>query len=154
MYLTVTRNPTLFLLGSFAVMLGTIIEVSTEQAEKRIETVVALSRRLQWLGAASLVLASLMAWYANAFTLDLGAVGADVLIGRFNIVFPAFLFLLSFLIATPIRLERILEPKTMAIILLLLVPVTLYEVGTRNTDIGLAISFALLIVGGILLSRY
>ncbi len=153
-FLSVTRSPTLFLFGSFAVMLGTILEVSAEQVEKRAETVISLSRRLQRVAGASLILAILMAWYANSFTLDFGAVGNDLLLGRFNLVFPALLFVLSFLIATPISLRKILRPKSIAIIALLLVPVFLYEVGKRNADIGLAISFLLLILGGVVLSRY
>ncbi len=153
-FLNVTRNPTLFLFGSFSVMLGTILEVSSEQGEKRAETVISVSRRLQRLAEASLILAILMSWYANSFTFDLGAVGADLLIGRFNLVFPALLFLLSFLIATPISLAKILRPKSIAIIALLLVPVFLFAVGKRNPDIGLAIAFLLLIFGGVVLSKY
>ena len=153
-YLNVTRSPTLFLLGSFSVMLVIILEVSIEQAERRLATAVSLSRRLQRLGVASLILATLTAWYANAFTINLGVVAAVVMAGRFNIVFPALLFLLSFLIATPLKLQRVLQPRGLAIIALLLVPVVLYEVGKRNADVGLAISFLLIIIGGVTLSRY
>ncbi len=153
-YLTVTRSPALFLLGGFAVMLGIVAEVSIEQVERRSQTVASLSRRLQRLGVSSLVFATLAAWYANGFTLDFGRVVADVLVGRFNIVFPALLFLLSFLIATPLRLQRVVQPKGLAIMALLLVPVVLYEIGKRNADLGLAVAFVLLLAGGAILSRY
>lgn len=151
-YLGVTRNPNIFLLGTLAVLLSVILEVSIEDPPRRAERAASVSRRLQRLAAASFVLAIIAAWYANGFARDFGGTGLDVFLGRYTIVFPALLILLSFLIATPLRLGSLAQTKTLAIILLLAVPAVIYEVGRRNTQLGLAGSLLLTILAVSLLN--
>ncbi len=151
-YLGVTRNPNIFLLGTLAVLLSVILEVSVEDPSRRSERATSVSRRLQRLAAASFVLAIVTAWYANGFALDFGRTGLDVFLGRYTIVFPALLFLLSFLIVTPLRLGSLAQTKTLAIILLLAVPAVIYEVGRRNTQLGLVGSLLLTVLAVSLLN--
>ncbi|HLQ03475.1 MAG TPA: hypothetical protein VK114_01645 [Nitrososphaerales archaeon] len=151
-YLGVTRNPDLFLLGILGIILSTVMEVSSEERARRSERVLLLSKRLQKLAAASLVLAIITAWYANGFSPDLSRTGADLFTGRYTIVFPALLVLLSFLIVTPINLRSLAQAKTVAIILLLAVPVVINEVGKRNTLLGLGGSLILTILAAVMLS--
>jgi hypothetical protein len=152
-YLGVTRNPDLFLLGILAIILSAVMEVSIEEKARRSEHVLPLSKRLQKLAAASFVLAIITAWYANRFSLDLSGTGADLFGGRYTIVFPALLVLLSFLIVTPVNLRSLAQAKTLAIILLLAVPVVIDEVGKRNTVLGLGGSLILTILAAAMLSR-
>src|SRR5438094_8030832 len=56
-YLGVTRNPALFLLGILAIILSTVMEVSSEARARRSERVLVLSNRPHKLEAASFVLA-------------------------------------------------------------------------------------------------
>ncbi|TLY10629.1 MAG: hypothetical protein E6K84_08670 [Thaumarchaeota archaeon] len=128
------------------------MEVSSEERARRSERVLLLSKRLQKLAAASLVLAIITAWYANRFSPDLSGTGADLFTGRYTIVFPALLVLLSFLIVTPINLRSLAQAKTVAIILLLAVPVVINEVGKRNTLLGLGGSLILTILAAVMLS--
>jgi hypothetical protein len=151
-YLGVTRNPDLFLLGILAVLVSTVMEVSSAEKARRSEIVLLLSKRLQKLAAASFVLAIITAWYANGFSLDLSGTGADLFGGRYTIVFPALLVLLSFLIVTPINLRSLAHAKTLAIVLLLAVPVVIDEVGKRNTLLGLGGSLILTILAAAMLS--
>ncbi|TLX99817.1 MAG: hypothetical protein E6K90_05635 [Thaumarchaeota archaeon] len=151
-FLGVTRNPDLFLLGTLAIILSTVMEVSSEERARRSERVLLLSKRLQKLAAASLVLAIITAWYANGFSPDLSRTGADLFTGRYTIVFPALLVLFSFLIVTPINLRSLAQAKTVAIILLLAVPVVINEVGKRNTLLGLGGSLILTILAAVMLS--
>ena len=94
----------------------------------------------------------LTAWYASGFSPDLSGTGADLFAGRYTIVFPALLVLLSFLIVTPINLRSLAQAKTVAIILLLAVPVVINEVGKRNTLLGLGGSLILTILAAVMLS--
>jgi len=151
-YLGVTRNPDLFLLGILAVILSTVLEVSSEERARRSERVLLLSKRLQKIAAASLMLAIITAWYANGFSPELSGTGADLFAGRYTIVFPALLVLLSFLIVAPINLRSLAQAKTVAIILLLAVPVVIDEVGKRNTLLGLGGSLLLTILAAAMLS--
>ncbi len=153
-FLGVTRNPDLFLLGVLAVLAGTIMEASIEERTKRGERVLQLSRRLQKLAVASFVLAIVTAWYANGFSLGgLSGAGSDLFSGRYTIVFPAVLLFYSFLIVTPLASEGLGGLKTVAIILLLAVPAVIYEVGKRNAPLGLGGALLLTILAGVLLSR-
>ena len=151
-YLGVTRNPDLFLLGILAIILSTVMEVSSVERARRSERVLQLSKRLQKIAAASLMLAIITAWYANGFSPELSGTGADLFAGRYTIVFPALLVLLSFLIVAPINLRSLAQAKTVAIILLLAVPVVIDEVGKRNTLLGLGGSLLLTILAAAMLS--
>ena len=151
-YLGVTRNPDLFLLGILAIILSTVMEVSSVERARRSERVLQLSKRLQKLAVASFLLAILTAWYANGFSPDLGGTGADLFAGRYTIVFPALLILLSFLIVTPVSIKSLAQAKTVAIILLLAVPVVIDEVGKRSILLGLGGSLLLTILAAVMLS--
>jgi hypothetical protein len=65
-------------------------------------------------------------------------------------VFPAMLVLLSYLITAQFRLEAIFSRKVLAIVAMLLVPASLYEIGRRQTAVGLGIAFLFLLVGAVL----
>ncbi len=145
-YLTVTRDPLLFIIGTLSVLVGVMIEVNSTEAAARRSRLLTLGNTLQSMAAASLVLVLLAAWYANGFT-DLGGAATDFIVGRYGIVFPAVLVLLSYLISAQFRLASLTSRKGLAVIALLLVPVSLYEIGKRALFIGLLIAFILLVLG-------
>jgi hypothetical protein len=145
-YLAVTRNPYLFLGGSFAVMLGVVVEViSADPASRQAELKSAVSA-LQTVAVASLILSLLGAWYANRFV-DLSGTASDFLIGRYSVLFPAVLILLSYLVTVPLRVESLRNKKVLGVVSLILVPVAVYEVGKRGTAVGLAVALVLLALG-------
>ncbi len=145
-YLTVTRDPILFVVGSLSVLLGVIIEVSGAEPTARPARVLAISNTLQSVAAASLILVLLSAWYANGFT-DLTGAGTDFIVGRYGIVFPAMLVLLSYLISARFGLSSLRSRKSLAIVAMLLVPVSLYELGKRVLAVGLLVALVLLVFG-------
>jgi len=145
-YLTVTRDPIFFVVGSLAVMLGVIIEVNGTEPGARPAKLVSLGGTLQSMAVAALVLALIFALYANGFT-DLTGTATDFIIGRYGIVFPVMLVVLSYLLSAQFRVEAIGSRKVLAVIALLLVPASLYEVGKRQTALGLGIAFFLLLLG-------
>ena len=148
-YLTVTRDPYLFMLGSLAVMLGIIVEVNGTEQQARPAKLSSLGNTMQSLAVASLILVLFFAWYANGFT-DLSGMASDFIVGRYGLVFPAILLLLSYLISSQIRLAALFNRKGLALIAILLVPVPLYELGKRNVLAGLVVAL-LLLVGGLVL---
>jgi len=145
-YLAVTRDPLLFMLGMLSVLLGLMIEVNSTELAARRSKLQTLSGTLQAMAAASLVLVLLAAWYSNGFT-DLGGAATDFIIGRYGIMFPAMLVLLSYLISAQFRFASITSRKGLAVIAMLLVPVSLYEVGRRALFLGLLLAFILLLTG-------
>lgn len=145
-YLMVTRDPTLFMLGSLAVLLGLMIEVSGADPSARPAKVASLAGTLQTMAVACLVIVLLSAWYANGFT-DLGGAATDFIVGRYGLVFPAVMVLLSYLLTARFNLGALANQRAIAVIVLLLVPVTIYEVGKRATAVGMGISLLLLLAG-------
>jgi hypothetical protein len=145
-YLTVTRDPYLFMLGSLSIMLGIIIEVNGTDSGTRPAKLVSLGNTLQSIAAASLILVLLSAWYANGFT-DLTGMATDFIVGRYGLVFPAVLVLLSYLISAQFNLVSLANRKVLAIVAMLLVPVSLYEIGKRDVFAGLLVSLLLLLFG-------
>jgi len=145
-YLTVTRDPILFIGVSLAVMLGVIIEVNGTEPAARPAKVAALGGTLQSIAIASLVIVVIGALYANGFT-DITDAATDFIIGRYGIVFPATLVLLSYLITVQYKLPGVTRRQILAAIVLFLVPASLYEIGKRETAVGVGISFILLVAG-------
>lgn len=144
-YLTVTRDPTVFLLGSFAVMGGLFVSVWVTERPKRRDKLASLSGTLQKIAVASFVLALVSVFYATGFSISDSV--TDFLVGRYSLVFPAMLVVLSYLIVIPVSTAPFGMRKLTGIVIMLLVPVVLDEVGKRDVLVGLFGAFALLIVG-------
>jgi hypothetical protein len=145
-YLTVTRDPYVFIVGSLSIMLGVILEVNGTDPAGRSAKLASLGNTLQSIAAACLILVLLSAWYANGFT-DVSGAATDFIIGRYGLVFPAMLVLLSYLITAQFRLASLANRKVLAIVAMLLVPASLYEIGRRQLFLGLVIAFLFLLVG-------
>jgi hypothetical protein len=145
-YLTVTRDPYLFMASSLAVMLGLAIDVGSAGTEGRPAKLASAGDLLQQMAAAVLVLALFFSWYSNGFT-DISGAATDFIVGRYGLVFPAVLFLLSYLITARFSFESLRRPYVLGILAMLLVPVSLFELGKRNVVLGLLVSLALLAVG-------
>ncbi len=145
-YLTVTRDPYLFIGGSVAIMLGVIIELNGTEPVARPAKLVSLGNTLQSIAVAALVLVLISALYTNGFT-DLGGAATDFLVGRYGVVFPALLVLFSYLVSAQFRFESLRSRKVVAVVALLLVPASLYEIGKRQTVVGILVALIFLLVG-------
>jgi hypothetical protein len=145
-YLTVTRDPILFTGASLAVMLGVIIEVNATEPGARPAKLASLGGTLQSIAVASLVIVLIGALYANGFT-DITGAATDFIIGRYGIVFPAALVLLSYLMTIQFKLPGVTKRQILAAIALLLVPVSLEEIGKRQTTFGIGMAFVFLVIG-------
>jgi hypothetical protein len=145
-YLEVTRDPIVFLIGTLSVMLGVALEVSSTGPEERTAKLGSVSNTLQVIAVTSFILAGVCALYAHGFS-DVSGAASDFIAGRFSLVFPIMLVLLSFLITARINLGSIGTPSILGIIAMLFVPVSVYEVGKRNTVVGLVAALVLMMAG-------
>lgn len=145
-YLTVTRDPWVFVVGSGFVLLGIMIEVNSTEPPMRQAKLASLGMYLQMIAVASLVLVLVSALYANGFT-NLSGMATDFIIGRYGLVFPATMVLLSYLLTAQFEFSSLRNPKVLAVIAMLLVPASLYEIGKRQLTLGLVIACLLLIFG-------
>jgi len=148
-YLTVTRDPIMFVVASLAVVAGLAIEVNGTEPSGRPAKLVSLSSTLQSMAVASVVIALIAALYSNGFT-DVTEAASDFLVGKYGLVFPAMMLLLSYFITAQFKVEAIANRKFMAVVALLLVPASLFEIGKHHTFIGLGVAFVLLVIGMVL----
>jgi len=144
-YLTVTRDPYVFLVGTFAVFGAVYLDVYTTDVADRLKRVSTLSGTLQKVAVASFVLALICAFYANIGNPSNTIL--DFVVGRYSLVFPAMLVLLSYLLVIPFNTGGFDTRSVTAIVVMLLVPAVIYEVGKRDSLAGISIGFVLLIVG-------
>ena len=152
-YLTVTRDPIVFAIGTIAVILGVALDESSVEPSKRGDKVEGLGKTLQAMAFGSLVLAIASALYANGFRNISGAAN-DFTVGRYGLVFPVFLFLMSYLITAKVDLSSVRKPRVLGIVAMLLAPVSIYELGRRSPVVGLTIALVLIIAGAALFLGY
>ena len=145
-YLTVTRDPILFLLGTFCVLLGVVLEVSYTSPPGRAARLGSVAETLQTIAVASFILAIVCALYANGFG-NVSAAATDFITGRFAFIFPITMVICSILITARFNLSSIGTSTILGIVAMLLVPVSLYAIGRHHTFIGLALAFVLILGG-------
>ncbi|MGD0477385.1 MAG: hypothetical protein ABSB29_04355 [Nitrososphaerales archaeon] len=145
-YLTVTRDPILFLVGTLSVMLGVVLEVSSTGPSGRPAKLGSLGNTLQTIAVASFILAFVCAFYAHGFS-DVSGAASDFLVGRFSIVFPVVMVLFSYLISARFNFTSLRTPTILGIVAMLLSPASLYAIGRRNPSLGLVVALVFLLAG-------
>ncbi|MDG6909342.1 MAG: hypothetical protein JRN08_03140 [Nitrososphaerota archaeon] len=145
-YLEVTRDPILFTVGTLAILLGVMIEVNSTDAAGRRAKLTSLGGTVQTMAIASLVIVLLSALYANGFT-NIGGAASDFVVGRYGLVFPAVMVLFSYLLTANFRLGALADRRAMGLVAMLLVPLSVYEIGKRQVVAGMAIALVLIVLG-------
>jgi len=145
-YLQVTRDPYVFLIGILAVLGGVLLDLSGVEPQSRRERLSWTSNYLQKTAAACFVLSLLVAWYANGF-IDIVGTAQDFVVGRYSLVFPAMVFLFSYLVNPSLKTSGATSYRFLGFLAMLAVPAVVYEVGKRNTVVGLASALALMLIG-------
>jgi hypothetical protein len=151
-YLEVARDPYVFILGSLAVMAGVIVEVTSGTPTDLQARVREAGNDLQTIAVASLLLSIIGALYANKFVHVSDAV-TDLIVGRYAVVFPTLMVLLSYLITVKVRLDVIRSDTFLGIVSMLLVPAVVYEVGKRYDALGFGLGLVFAIAGVYFLTR-
>ena len=143
-YLTVTRDPYVFMAGSLSVMLGLMIEVSGADPAQRRAKLASLATTLQAIAGASIIFALLGAIYANGT--DVAGLATDFLAGRYNLIFPALMVLLSFLITARFNSSALGNTKIIGSIAFLLALGSIYA-GKHEPALGEGIAFVFIVLG-------
>jgi hypothetical protein len=150
-FLEVTQNPYVFLVGIAAVIFAGLLDVTGEEPGSRRPAVLKLSSRLQMIATVSIVLAAVSSLYAAH--LDVGTALFNLLDGRYPLIFPALLVLFSFLILPTIKLPTSDYVGVVIVLLLLASPLVLHEVGKSNVAAALALSLLMLLAAAVLFLR-
>lgn len=150
-FLQVTQDPYIFLGGFAAVALAGVLDIDGSSPERRRGSAVALSKRLQWIALLSVVLSLVCGLYAAGG--DPANMFVNVVGGRYPLVFPAVLLLLSFAILPSVRYHGIEGIPTLVVVLLIASPAAVYEVGKRDSVAGLGIGLLLVLLAAFLLVR-
>jgi hypothetical protein len=145
-YLGVTRDPYVFIIGSLAVFLAVVLDVSSVDVARRGMKIKSISDDLQSLALACLVLSLICVFYANGF-IHLTDTVTDFVVGRYSLVFPTVLVLLSYLITIKVNVDSLFSNKFISFVLLILSPAAVYELGRRNEAAGVGAGLALVIIG-------
>lgn len=144
-YLTVTRDPYVFVIGSVCVLLAVVLDVDFAGPGQRQSRVISASGNLLRIAVASLILSLFFSLYANGFHPADGV--ADLVNGRFDLIFPSLTFLESYLLYTPLKLEQIFTPRVLGLGAMFLVPLVVYELGKHSIAAGLGVGLALVVAG-------
>ena len=147
-YLDVTRDPIIFLIGTLGVGLGVVMEVYSTGVESRRAKMGSISGTLQVIAAASFILALICALYANGGSIS--GTASDFISGRFSILFPILMVGFSYLLVIPLNVGDVESPAFLGFISMLLVPVAIHEIGKRNSVAGLSVALVLIAIGAAL----
>ena len=151
-YLGVTRDPYVFAVGTLAVLLGVALDVSSAAPQARAAKVKSVSDLLMSIAVASVVLSLLGAFYSNGFA-HFSQTATDFIVGRYSIVFPAMLVLLSYLVTIRLNVKSLANSRLIGVILMLVSPAAVYEVGKRYTALGVGLGLVLVVAGIVLFFR-
>ena len=150
-FLQVTENPYVFLVGFTAVIFGAVMDILYAEPALRKAKVIQESTTIQIIAVIALVLGGLCAWYAAGF--DPGVAASNVLAGRYVIVFPAMLVIFSFLMLPALTIRKDQTNIVAIAVLLLAVPLAVDEIGNRSFFAGMGVGLILLIAAGYLYLR-
>lgn len=104
-YLAVTKNPYVFLIGLVSVCVGALVEVYSSPRKTRLVKLGENSKRMQILAVVCVVTAIVFAWTTTGYSSNLAQALVTFLNGRYSIIYPVILLVMSFLISPSIRVK-------------------------------------------------
>lgn len=102
-YLSVTKDPYLFLIGFLAICCAVLIEVFGSSKESRLSRIETNSKQIQILAVISFSAAVLSVWSTIGYSFDISRTLQILLAGRYALIFPLMLFILAFLLNTSLK---------------------------------------------------
>jgi hypothetical protein len=150
-YLSVTRDPYVFLVGSLGVLLAAVLDVKSTEPAARNSRTTSASRILLGIGASTFVLAVLFAFLANGF--GLSETISDMVVGKYSLIFPSVMVLAGYLTYAPLKLGSLRNMRNLGIICMFVVPLAVYALGRRSLAGGLGVGLVFLALGAVLLRQ-
>ena len=102
-YLSVTKDPYLFLISFLAICCAVLIEVFGSSKESRLNRIKENSRQLQVLAVISFSAAVLSVWSTIGYSFNISGILPVLLEGKYALLFPIMLFTLAFLLNTSLK---------------------------------------------------
>lgn len=155
-YLTVTKDPYIFLIGFLAICLAVLVEIFLSPEESKLIKLTDNARQIQFLAFICIGSVIVSVWSTSGYSLNLGQFLQILLGGRYALIFPLMLFIFS-LILNPKLQINILSTDTLikytSIFLLIASPLIFYGLWSIHVPWESLISITLitLIFGSALL---
>jgi len=144
-YLSITKNPYLFLVGLTSVSLAVLVDVYGSSKEKRYSKLQENHRQIQILATICLISVVFCLWNVIGFSINSKFIQI-LLEGKYSLLFPLLLFIQSLLINP--NLETKIKPKSLienlSIILILGSPIILYILWRFSLSWVVTVSIAML----------
>jgi hypothetical protein len=157
-YLTVTKDPYLFIFGLISVCLAVLLEIYVSPINSRLNNLIENCQQVQILALICVASTLISAWSTTNYSLNTYKFLETILEGRYALIYPINLFMLSLLLNPSIRLEltsldNIIE-KT-SLILLISSPLIMYMLFSLQMPWIIIITSTLitLLIGLVLLYR-
>ena len=128
-YLTVTKNPYIFLIGFLAICLAVLIEIFSSPTESKLIKLTDNARQIQFLAYICIGSVVVSVWSTSGYSLNIGQFLQILLEGRYALIFPLMLFILSLILNPKLKIN-ILSTNTLiknaSIFLLIASPLIFY----------------------------
>jgi hypothetical protein len=128
-YLTVTKDPYLFLIGFAAICSAVLVEIIGSPSATRIAKLISNIKQIQILAIVCVLSSLVSVWSATDYSPSIGRLLDVLLEGRYALIFPLMLFILAFLLSPSIRLSSLSAGRLLrnsSIALLIITPLTFY----------------------------
>jgi len=157
-YLAVTENFIIFGAGVLAVCLAVVIEVSLNPSDLKMKKIEENTSRMRYLAWVYFMLSLFFAWSATGYSFDLIGTFDIYVKGRYALLYPIFLFGLSFALTPSIK-DFIKVPKlifeVMPFALIITSPLLLYALWRLHLPTLVILSIPLLFfISGVTLFLY
>jgi hypothetical protein len=151
-YLSITRDPIIFMISILAVSVGTLVEIYSNPLSLREKKLEINARRMQWLAGITFLTSGVAAWVSLGGSATLPAFFGLFLTARFPLIYSVLLAVLSSVLTLQFKIpstESSLVVNSTSVIILLLAPVSFLLGTTAQLPFALVVtvSVALLAVG-------
>jgi hypothetical protein len=133
-YLTVTKNPYLFIIAFTAICLGVLIEVFASSSDSRLSRLSANSRQIQIIAVLCFVSAVISVWSTTGYSLSSSRILPILLEGKYAIIYPLVLYIFALLLNPSVKFDLSFDNfiKNISIILLIASPLVLFGLWQIN----------------------
>lgn len=104
-YLAVTKDPFIFLIGFLSICLAVLIEIFSSPIESRLIKLTDNARQIQFLAFICMGSVVVSVWSTSGYSLNLGQFLQILLEGRYALIFPLMLFIFSLILNPKLKIN-------------------------------------------------
>lgn len=127
-YLTVTKDPYIFLIGFIAICLGVLIEIYASPADSKLIRLADNSKQIQILAFICIGSVVLSVWSVSSYSFNFSRILQILIEGRYALLFPLFLIIFSFMLNPTLKFNILFTNiiKNASLFLLIASPLIFY----------------------------